>query len=231
VDTGSADYESGAQQNRIDGAVRWSHSFGPLEFGLYHFSGTSREPEFQLLQKSNGDYYLKPYYPVIDQTGFDGQMIFGDWAWKLEAISRSGFGDRYAAVTGGFEKTLVGVFGGRTDLGLIAEYMWDQRDDDAFTVLFEHDLALGTRWQLNDVADTQALLGVIWDVQTNETIFSIEASRRMGDAWTLLVEGRTFAGANAPGPDAPLSELLDSDNKLGPLMRDDYLQLEFTRYF
>jgi len=232
VETSSADYESGAQQYRIDGAIRWSHNIGPLDFGLYHFSGTSREPEFELRQKDNGNYYLKPYYPVIDQTGFDGQLILGDWAWKIEAISRSGFGDRYAAVTGGFERTLVGVFGGRTDLGLIAEYMWDQRnDDEALTILFEQDLALGTRWQINDVADTQALIGLIWDVQTHETILSVEASRRLGDTWTMLVEGRAFAGANAPGPNEALSELLDADNKLGPLMRDNYLQFEFTRYF
>jgi len=231
VDTGSADYESGAEDRRIDGVIRWSHHLGPLEFGIYQFSGTSRDPLFNLLQKPSGEYYLKPYYPVIDQTGFDGQMILGDWAWKLEAINRSGFGDRYSAVTGGFERTLVGVLGTRTDLGLIAEYMWDERDDDALETLFEHDLALGTRWQLNDMADTQALLGLIWDTQTNEYIFSLEASRRLGDTWTLLLEGRVFGGANAPGPNEPITELLDPDNKLGPLVRDDYLQLEFTRYF
>jgi hypothetical protein len=231
VDTNNADYESGAEDKRIDGAIRWSHNLGPLEFGLYHFSGTSRDPQFELRQKSNGNYYLKPFYPVIDQTGFDGQVIFGDWAWKLEAISRSGFGDRYAAATGGFERTLVGVFGGRTDLGLIAEYMWDERDDEAFNTLFEHDLAFGTRWQVNDMANTQALLGLIWDVDTHEYIVKLEASRRLGDTWTLLVEGRAFGGAHSPDPDDSPSDLLDPDNKLGPVMRDDFLQLEITRYF
>jgi hypothetical protein len=231
VDTNGAEYESGAEDRRVDGAIRWSHNLGPLDFGLYHFSGTSRDPQFELRQKANGDYYLKPYYPVIDQTGFDGQMIFGDWAWKLEAITRSGFGDRYAAMTGGFERTLVGVLGGRTDLGLIAEYMWDERDDEAFNTVFEHDLALGTRWQLNDMSDTQALLGLIWDVESNEYIVKLEASRRLGDTWTLLIEGRAFGGADEPDADDPLPDLLDPDNKLGALTRDDFLQLEVTRYF
>lgn len=231
VDNGNADYESGAEDRRIDAAVRWSHRLGPLDFGVYHFSGTSRDPEFQLRQKTNGDLFLKPYYPVIDQTGFDGQMLFGDWAWKLEAITRSGFGDRYAAATGGFERTLVGVGGTRTDLGLIAEYMWDERGDDAFNTLFENDLALGTRWQLNDLADSQALLGLIWDVDSHEYIVKLEASRRLGDTWTLLMEGRVFGGADEPDPDDSLQDLLDGDNRLGAVVRDDFLQLEITRYF
>lgn len=231
VDTDGADYESGAENRRIDGAIRWSHSLGPLDFGIYHFSGTSRDPQFQLKQKNNGDLYLKPFYPVIDQTGFDGQMIFGDWAWKLEAITRSGFGDRYAAATGGFERTLVGVLGSRTDLGLIAEYMWDERGDDAFNTVFENDLALGTRWQLNDMADSQALLGLIWDTDSQEYIVKLEASRRLGDTWTLLMEGRVFGGTDEPDKDDSLEDLLDGDNRLGAVSRDDFLQLEITRYF
>jgi hypothetical protein len=230
VDTSHATYESAAEELRIDGVIRWSHHLGPVEFGLYQFSGTSRDPEFELRRKPDGEYLLRPHYPVIDQTGLDLQVIAGDWAWKLEALSRSGFGDRYAAFTGGFERTLVGVLGSRTDLGLIVEYLYDERDDEAFNTLFEHDLAFGTRWQVNDVADTQALFGVIWDVETNEYVLKLEASRRVGDTWTLLVEGRVFGGADEPDPDDPLNSL-DPDNKMGPLMRDDYLQLEFTRFF
>ncbi len=232
IDTDGANYDSGAEDTRIDGVVRYSNTVGPLEFGIYHFSGTSRDPLFDLLLKDNGEPLVRPRYPVIDQTGFDGQAIVGDWAFKLEAFSRSGFGhDRYAAATGGFERTLVGFLGTRTDLGLIAEYLWDERDDDAFDTVFEHDIALGTRWALNDVADTTALLGIIWDHDTDETIVKLEASRRLGDTWTLLVEGRAFAGADEPDPDDSLEELLDPDNKLGQFVRDDYLQFEITRYF
>ncbi len=228
VDTDGATYASGAEELRMDGVVRYSHTVGPLEYGLYHFSGTSRDPQFDLLQRDNGDFFLRPHYPVIDQTGLDVQAIIGAWAWKLEAISRSGFGNRYGAVNAGFERTLVGVLGTRTDLGLVAEYLWDERDDRAFNTVFEHDLALGTRWRLNDVGDTEALLGVIWDVETDETIVRLEASRRLGDTWTLLVEGRAFAGADEPEPGVPD---FDPDNKLGQFQRDDFLQLELTRYF
>jgi len=232
VNDREASFDSGAGSKHIDGAIRWSHHVGPLDFGIYHFSGTSRDPLFEVLQKSNGEYFLRPRYPVIDQSGLDAQMIFGDWAWKLEAITRSGFGhDRYAAATGGFERTVVGVLGTRTDLGLIAEYLWDERGDEAFDNFFEHDVALGTRWQLNDVAGTQALLGVVLDTESDEWVVKLEASRRLGDTWTLLVEGRAFGGTDALNPDDPLPVLLDTKHKFGAIVHDDYLQLELTRYF
>ena len=44
VDTDNASYESSAKELRTDFALRWSHLIGPLELGVYHFSGTSRDP-------------------------------------------------------------------------------------------------------------------------------------------------------------------------------------------
>ncbi|MCZ6619950.1 MAG: hypothetical protein O7E57_17670 [Gammaproteobacteria bacterium] len=231
VDVDHPVYESAAKNKRVDGAIRWSHSLGPFEFGVYHFSGTAREPQLVPWVSPSGEQVLRPRYPVIDQTGFDALAVLGDWALKLEAITRSGYGPRYAAFNVGFEKTLVGVLGTRTDLGLVAEYMFDDRGDHAFNTVFEHDLAFGTRWRLNDIADTQALLGVIWDVKTEEYIFRLEASRRLGETWTLLLEGRVFGGADEPDPDALFQSLLDTDNKTASLQRDDYVQLELTRYF
>ncbi len=230
VDGDAARYASGAGRDRIDGAVRWSHHVGPVNFGLHHFSGTGREPQY-LAELRDGALVLVPEYHVIDQTGFDGQALLGDWAWKLEAFTRSGDGDRFAAVTAGFERTLVGVFGSRADLGLVAEYMYDERDEAAFNTLFEHDLALGARWRSNDVADTTALFGVIWDVNTDEYVLSLEASRRLGASWLAVVEGRVFGGAPGLDPDMPPTQLLDGEYKSRSLQDDDYLQLELTRYF
>lgn len=224
-------YESGARNTRVDGAIRWSHNLGPFEFGIYHFTGTSREPQLVPWGLTSGEIVLRPRYPVIDQTGLEALAVLGDWALKLEVITRSGFGPRYAAFNVGFEKTLVGVMGTRTDLGLVAEYMFDDRDDEAFNTVFEHDLAFGTRWSMNDIADTQALLGVVWDVKTEEYFFSMEASRRLGETWTLLLEGRVFGGADEPDSNALLQSLFDADNKTASLQRDDFIQLELTKYF
>lgn len=227
----SASFESGAGRRRVDAAVRWSHAAGPVEWGIYHFSGTSRAPQLLPRVASDGTARLFPHYPVIDQTGLDAQAVLGDWALKLEAISNSGFGDRYTAFNAGFERTLVGVLGSRADLGLVVEYMFDDRDATAFDTLFEHDVAVGTRWHLNDAADTQALVGLIWDVDTDEYVVSVEGSRRLGNTWTLAVEGRVFGGAAQPDPDALLESLFDADNRSASLQRDDFIQLELTRYF
>ncbi len=231
IDTDHASYASGVEELRTDAAIRWSHHLGPLEFGVYHFSGTSRDPLLTPWLQPSGQWVLRPHYTVIDQTGLDAQAIVGDWAWKLEAITRSGLGDRYAAFNAGFERTLVGAFGSRTDLGLVVEYLFDERDEEALTTLFEHDIAFGTRWVFNDLSDTQALIGVIWDVETDEYVVNLEASRRLGDAWTLLLEGRVFGGADDPNAGALLQSLADGNNKSASLQRDDYIQIELTRFF
>jgi len=233
VDTRGARYESGDEQWHVDGVVRWMHNVGPIEFGLYQFKGTSRDPDLVPTVREDGRYVLTPYYPQIDQTGLDAQAIVGDWLWKLEALRRSGQGGSYSALTGGLEWTWVGAMGSRSDIGWVVEYMYDDRGDQAPTS-FEHDVGFATRWRLNDVADTQALLGLIWDPESGEYIFKLEGNRRLGDDWALTLEGRLFGGASAPptGPaEAVLAALLDPDNKTGAVQRDDYLQVELIRFF
>ncbi len=220
-------YESDKGDGRIDGAIRWSHHFGPLEFGLYHFSGTSRAPLYNVVTDDAGQQWLQPVYPVVDQTGVDAQAIRGDWAFKLEAITRSNFPDRYYAYTTGFERTIVGVFGSRADLGLVVEYSYDDRGDEAFDTFYENDLSVANRWALNDLGDTQALLGVTFDLDSSETILSLEASRRLGETWTLLLEGRAFFGAEPLDVQNPFNP----GNKGASVARDDYIELELTRYF
>lgn len=232
IDPDRARYESDDRARHVDAALRWSQDVGPLSYGLYHFAGTSRDPLFTPELSPTGALTLVPYYPQIDQTGLDAQLVAGDWAFKLEAISRSGFGERYEAFNAGFERTLVSVLGSRSDLGLVVEYMHDGRGDEAFDTLFERDVALGTRFSFNDIADTQALAGVIVDSETAERVISLEASRRLGDSWTVALEGRVFDGADAPDMDAPAAALLDpSTERSSFLQRDDYVQLEFTRFF
>ena len=123
IDTNSAMYESSAENLRTDFAFRWSQSYRDLELALSHFSGTSREPEF-----INKSISLKiPYYGVIEQTGLEALYIVGGLALKLEAISRSGQGDRFSAATAGFEYTQVGILSSRLDLGWIMEFYYDDR--------------------------------------------------------------------------------------------------------
>ena len=174
---------------------------------------------------------LIPYYPVINQTGVDAQAILGDWALKLEGFHRSGFGDSYHAFNVGVERTLVGVLGSQADLGLVAEFMYDERGDAAFNTLFERDIALGGRFALNDFANTQALFGIIFDTERSEYAVSLEASRELTETWTLILEGRVFAGGETWERNNPLTLLADPDYKSAWLQQDDYLQIEFKKFF
>ncbi len=218
VDTDAARYESSQEQRHVDWALRWTQTWGDWEIGVAHFSGTSRDPQLTPGVNGEGKLVLIPYYPLIDQTSLDLQAVKGDWLWKLEAISRNGQWDkRYSAATAGFEYTLVGVNDTAIDVGLVAEYLWDERGNDALTPL-QNDAMAGVRITLNDEQSTEALLGLISDLEYDSTSFSIEASRRLYDSFKLNLEARFF---NSSEP----RDLAYS------LRKDDYMQMSLAWYF
>jgi hypothetical protein len=226
-----ARYESSSAERHLDAAIRWSHYVGPWEIGVSHFSGTSRDPILEPVADGDGNWSLRPYYPLIDQTAIDTQAIFGDWAFKFEGFRRSGFGEGYTAFNVGFERTLVGVVGTRADLGIVGEYMYDDRGDDAFNTLFEHDVAIGARLRLNDMAGSEALLGIIFDTDNSDRFLSLEASRRIGAAWLVALEGRAFSGGTRYPETADVAGALSMDYKSAILQSEDYLQLELKKFF
>ena len=217
IDTDRAEYESGAKEYHIDWAVRWSHSLRDFDIGVSHFSGTSREPRLVSSEQSSKETVLVPFYELIDQTGLDLQWTKGSWLCKLEIISRYGQGDRFTALTGGLEYTYVGLFNTAIDLGLLSEYLYDDRGVKA-TTPFEDDVFMGTRLTFNDVQSTDILAGVIFDTDDNTTFWFLEGSRRLGENWTVDLEVRAF-------------NKLTSNDPLFGFRKDDYLQLQFARHF
>jgi hypothetical protein len=129
VDPERAVYESAAGNQHIDWAIRWVHTIGAFDIGLSHFSGTAREPRFVPLMNQAGETVLIPHYDLMNQTGLDLQYITGNWLWKLEAISRSSRGERFNAFVLGFEYTFWNVKNSGIDIGLLAEYLYDDRDN------------------------------------------------------------------------------------------------------
>jgi len=217
VDSSHPRYASAARDRHVDFAARWSHYIGDWDFGLAHFSGTGRAPRLVGGLTSAGESVLIPLYETIDQTSLDLQVTKGDWLWKLEWLTRSGQGDRYSALVSGFEYTHVGLLDSASDLGLIGEYHFDDRGDRALTP-FEDDIMVGLRLALNDVQSTEALLGIIADRDSSATSYNLEASRRLGESWTVAFEARVFSGAQAGGA-------------LYGFRNDDYLQIELARHF
>ena len=217
VDTDLTTYESDTEEWHVDWAARWSHTLGAFDLGVSHFSGTNREPGFAPVVTAGGEPVLAPHYSLIDQTGIDAQAITAGWLWKLEVVNRYGDGDRFAALTGGFEYTFANVRDTGIDIGLLGEYLWDERGEDGTSPL-EDDLFVATRVALNDVQDTAILAGVMVDRDTQGASGLVEASRRVGEAWKLSLEARAVFGTDAADP-------------LHAFRQDDTFRIDLARYF
>jgi len=224
IDTGQARFESSRKTHHMDFAIRYSDTIGNLDIGIYNFNGTSREPTL-LMGFDNLEPVLIPYYEQINQTGLDAELVEGEWLLKLEAIYRAGQKNLYGreeedffGSVGGFEYTFVRLAGTYMDLGVLGEWAYDERGDDA-TTPSQNDVMFGLRLTVNDPASTSVLAGVSQDLDNSSRLFSIEASRRFGDHWKLSLEGRGFFDVPQ---DAPL---------LYSLRDDDYIQLELAYYF
>ncbi len=194
----AATYESSDGSHRVDYAIRWFSVFDEWELGLSHFSGTGREPQsFKL----NSAGVIAPFYAVINQTGLELQAFIEEWTWKLEAISREDFNERFLAMTGGFEYTFVGIADSQVDLGIVIEYLYDNREDTTLaTSPFQNDLTTGLRFALNDEQSSELLVAIVTDLDDQTVVGFLEASRRLGESFKLELEIRTFSNTNPKRP-------------------------------
>ncbi len=216
VDEDAAGFDSGLGQAHVDVAARYAHFFGDWDVGAYYFYGTGREP--RLVPNATATR-LEPRYDLIHQGGLDLQYTQDAWLWKLEAIVREGQGGVFAAAVGGFEYTFFQVFETAADLGLLAEYLYDGRDEDEAPISsFDNDFFVGSRLALNDVQNTTALVGAVVDVEDQSTALFVEAERRLGDSWKLELESRLFLGVS-------------DSNPLNAFEDDDFVVLRLSYFF
>ena len=217
VDTGHPIYESAAEEHHLDLAMRYTRVFGDLDMGLYYFKGTGREPELRLSSDSSGQIHLIPYYGQIEQTGLDLSLVTGSWLWKLEALYRSGMGDSFWATIGGFEISFPAVMDSNMDLGIIGEYIYDQRGEES-PLVFQNDLMFGLRLALNDMASSELLLGISRDLDHRASFISLEAGRRLRDDIKLSLEAIFFVD--------------QADHDISYSIRDDdHIRLGIAYYF
>jgi hypothetical protein len=217
VDTDNPFYESADEERHADYAFRYSHYIGVLDFGFSYFTGTGREPTLLPGMDSGGQPILIPFYELIRQAGVDLQAVAGQWLLKLEAIHRTGQGEDFYALTGGFEYTFVGLGGSAIDLGIIGEWAYDDRGKAA-TTPNEDDIMAAVRIALNDPAGSEVLAGLALDTDSSSRIISVEASRRFGSSVKASLEAYAFL--DLP-PGDPLYSMRD----------DDFVKLEIAYYF
>jgi hypothetical protein len=217
VDTDHPLYESASEESHQDVALRYSRSLAGLDVGLAYFRGTSREPWLVAAFNDRGEAVLRPSYEQIGQASLDLQAVFGPWLLKAEALHRTGAGRDFAAITAGFEYTLVGLFDSDLDLGLLGEYVFDDRPKDRVGI-FDHDLMAGLRLAFNDAASSQILVGLVQDLEHSSRLLTVEAGRRLADRFHLNAEAVFFMGGAASGIEAALAD-------------DDFVKVELVAYF
>ncbi len=212
-------FESEDERSNQDYAIRYNNSFGPVDLGLAWFDGTSRSPSFVPTGTTyNGLNVLNAYYPLLKQASLDVQATFGPWLLKLEAIESEVDNITTSRATGGFEYTFYNLFDSGTDIGLVSEYMWDE-NELAAPHPFGNDIGVGLRWTANDTQSTAILVGALIDLDSDSTAYSIEAERRIGQNFKVILEARVQdkVGDN----DLPAS--LNAD--------EDFLRLRLNWYF
>lgn len=217
IDDSQAQFESGTNNWHFDVAARWSHAAGPFDWAVSYFHGVNRDPRMVPGLDGGGNPVMIPRYDIIDQVGFEAQATIDSILLKNETIWRDGeLGDFFAGAVG-FEYTLFGIGGGDSDLGILAEYLYDSRDGAADQP-FQNDLFAGLRWTGNDVQSTEVLVGAIFDLESSAKAINVEAARRFGENWRVSIDGRFFASVPAADPLAMFAD-------------DDFIQLRIARWF
>jgi hypothetical protein len=214
IDKDDLNYESGAEEWRQDFAFRWKHYFGAFDIGLSHFYGNGREPLFTFDPSGN----INAFYPVINQTGLDLQVTHNAFLWKFESIYRNAKAQDFIALAAGLEYTFSNIDGNGLDIGVLGEYLYDERDELALTGL-QNDVFIGSRIAFNDTQDTSILIGGISDLESSSKIFSMEASRRIGSSWKVELEARIFSNIDA-------NELI-----LSNFQQDSFLKISLSKFF
>lgn len=216
VDDTATTWGSSSEDRATDVALRYFNTFGNVDLGVSAFSGTSREP---ILTLNGGGTALDPYYGRIRQVGVDAQYTGDATLLKFETIVReSDDFETFSAGVAGFEYTLYQVAGSDGDLGLIGEYLYDDRGADAPGTIFQKDVFLGARWAANDSQDTSALIGAIVDVEDGSTSLRVEFERRLEIGALLKFQAQAFGNT-------------DTTNPLHAFRQDDYVSLVLEKHF
>lgn len=162
---------------------------------------------------------LVPFYDLWRQASIDAQYVTGSMAWKLEAVRRTTLDDTTWGTVAGFEYTFGDVRGSGIDIGVLGEYLYDEKDT-ALNALFDDEVFAGMRVALNDVAGTSVLAGVLADAETGESRrYGLEVSGRLNDDWKLSGEVRAF------------SRWDEADVATGFLGDQDFATITLERFF
>ena len=211
VDKNSITYESSAKKSKIDFALRYSTVIDDLDIGLSHFYGNNRTP---VLSPNPLTLKFDSHYPVLSQTGIDIQATKGPWLYKLETVSAKEGSERHLGAAGGIEYTYYGIRNTQSDLGVIVEYAFDDRNDNPFN----NEGIIGLRWSMNDVKSSSLLAGYLFDMRGNSNRFQTEFEQRITDDLKLFL-------------DLSLNGSIDETDFTHQFKEDSQITIKIAKYF
>ena len=180
---------------------------------------TQPEIEAQFAAEVAANLVLVPHYDLWRQASLDAQYVTGSMAWKLEAVRRTTLGETTWGSVAGFEYTFGDVRGSGIDIGVLGEYLYDEKDT-ALNALFDDEVFAGMRLALNDVAGTSVLAGVLADAEDGKHLrYGLEVSGRLNDDWKLSGELRAF------------SQWDEASEATGFLADQDFATITLERFF
>lgn len=195
VNEDAATYESSRKDRHADFAVRWSQTIGLVDYGVHVFSGTRRSPVLSV----DNTGVATPRYILVDQAGLDLQVTVDALLLKLETIYQQGSElEDHGEVVSGFEYTFSQVLGSDIGVGVLAEYLYDERGARADHA-FEDDLMLGVRVAFNDESSTVLLATSIRDLDSEESAINLDFSRRIGRNFTIGLSGEWWERGDDTG--------------------------------
>lgn len=213
-------YESGAEQFHTDVALRWSQRFRHGDLGLHYFRGTNREPRVsqdRTVVTPQNPLGMVLNYDQMWQAGLDGTLLWDDWTFKAEFISRNTTRETFHASVIGVEYPLTGILGMPWDVNLFFERSTDSRGPNSAAIL-QNDNFAGARLALNDANSTQFRVGVMKDMGDGSRSTRVEASTRIFKGILLRFEGQFFNSVT-------------QTNQLAGIQEDSYVQISFAHYF
>ena len=122
--------------------------------------------------------------------------------------------ERYFSAAGGFEYTYYGLRNSSQDLGIIIEYLFDDRNDHPYN----NEGSIGMRWTKNDIHSTAILAGSIIDLDGNSNQFFIEYEQRLKNDFKIFIE------ANINGS-------IDNSDYNYAFKDDTNLKIKLAKYF
>jgi len=149
-----------------------------LDAWLFKFEAMHRSGERNALGRERE--YGEAYGAVLAGTGgFD----------DLVATLRE---EEYVAAVVGGEYTFYSVFGSAADVGLLAEWNYDERGRQALPrrqpMTLDNDFFVGARLAFNDVQSTEITAAFLTDASRATRTLGGEFDRRLSDRWSLHVE-------------------------------------------